>query len=162
MITAASVSATAWPPNAVIPVNISNSTQPNAQMSARRSTGLALACSGDIYAAVPSSTPSCVAIRLLVGDLEMSIVEMSPSSALARPKSRIFTVSSAATFMLAGFRSRWMIPRSCAYSTASAICRATRTDSSTGIGPALTRSASVGPSTNSITRARVLPESSSP
>ncbi len=28
------------------PVSISNSTQPNAQMSARRSTGLPLACSG--------------------------------------------------------------------------------------------------------------------
>ena len=50
-----------------------------------------------------------------------------------------------------------MIPRSCAYSSASAICLAIGNASSIGIGPCLIRSASVGPSTSSITRACVLP-----
>ena len=38
------------------------------------------------------------------------------------------------TLMLAGFRSRWMIPCSCAASSASAICFAMGSASSTGIG----------------------------
>ena len=41
-------------------------------MSARRSTGLPFACSGDMYAAVPRITPACVAMRLIVGELAMS------------------------------------------------------------------------------------------
>jgi hypothetical protein len=36
--------------------------------------------------------------------------------------------------MLAGFRSRWMMPCSCAAASASAICRATDSASSSGIG----------------------------
>ena len=40
-----------------------------------------------------------------------------------------------ATLMLAGFRSRWMMPCSCAASSASAICRAIGSASSSGIGP---------------------------
>src|SRR6516165_2868173 len=100
------------------------------------------------------------------------------SSALAKPKSRIFTVPSGLTFTLAGLRSRWMTPRSCAYSSPSVICLAMCKDSSSGMAdaapsppaplprkeggppeagrvrgcvPAM-RSASVGPPTNSITR----------
>lgn len=38
------------------------------------------------------------------------------------PKSRILTLPPAATLMFAGLRSRWMMPFSCAYSRASAIC----------------------------------------
>jgi hypothetical protein len=45
-MTRASVSETLSPSNARVPVSISYSTQPNAQMSARRSTGLPRACSG--------------------------------------------------------------------------------------------------------------------
>ena len=41
------------------------------------------------------------------------------------------------TLMFAGFRSRWMIPWSCAASSASAICRAMASASSSGIAPAL-------------------------
>jgi hypothetical protein len=41
---------------------------------------------------------------------------------LASPKSSTFTVPSDRTLMFAGFRSRWMIPCSCAASRASAIC----------------------------------------
>ena len=42
-------------------------------------------------------------------------------SALARPKSSTFTRPSGVTLTLAGFRSRWTMPFSCAYSSASAI-----------------------------------------
>jgi hypothetical protein len=41
---------------------------------------------------------------------------------------------------------------SCAASSASAICRAMASDSSNGIAPEAMRSASVGPSTSSMTR----------
>ena len=40
----------------------------NDQMSARLSTGLPRACSGDMYAAVPIMTPICVAAAVSVGD----------------------------------------------------------------------------------------------
>jgi hypothetical protein len=44
------------------------------------------------------------------------------SIAFARPKSSTFTTPSGVILMLAGFRSRWITPRSCAYFSASAIC----------------------------------------
>ena len=52
-------------------------------------------------------------------------------STVANPKSSTFTVPSARTLMFAGFRSRWMMPCSCAASSASAICRAIGSASST-------------------------------
>ena len=52
---------TVSPVNSRCPVSISKSTTPNDQMSPRLSTVLPLACSGDIYAAVPMITPICVA-----------------------------------------------------------------------------------------------------
>ena len=58
------------------------------------------------------------------------------SIAFARPKSSTFTVPSARTLMFAGFRSRWMIPCSCAASSASAICFAIGSASSSGIASA--------------------------
>ena len=64
--------------------------------------------------------------------------------------------------MLAGFRSRWMIPWSCAASSASQIWRAIGTASSRGRGPRAMRSASVGPSTSSSTSAGGSVESSNP
>ena len=45
-----------------------------------------------------------------------------PSRALARPKSRTLTLPSGVTFTLAGLRSRWTMPFSCASSRASATC----------------------------------------
>ena len=56
-------------------------------------------------------------------------------SAFARPKSSTFTVPSGRTLMFAGFRSRWMMPCSCAASSASAICLAIGSASSSGIAP---------------------------
>ena len=43
------------------------------------------------------------------------------SSDLASPKSSTFTVPSGRSLMFAGLRSRWMMPFSCAASSASAI-----------------------------------------
>lgn len=54
----AKVSLAVSPENAATPASISKRTQPNAQMSERRSTRLPRACSGDMYAAVPISTPA--------------------------------------------------------------------------------------------------------
>jgi len=48
--------------------SISYSTAPNAQMSARRSTDLPRACSGDMHAAVPRITPATVACAVSVGE----------------------------------------------------------------------------------------------
>ena len=81
----------------------------------------------------------------------------SSPAALARPKSRTFTAPSGVISILAGFRSRWTMPFSCAMSRASAICRAMSTRQR-GHGPCpRSRSASVRPldqlaSTSSSTR----------
>ena len=80
-------------------------------MSARLSTGLPRACSGDMYAAVPMITPICVAAPVSVGDCDGSPSGVV-SSALANPKSRTLTVPSSRTLMFAGFRSRWITPAS--------------------------------------------------
>ena len=89
--------------------------------------------------------PACViAGVVIVGDIETpDAAAPAGSIAFARPKSNTFTVPSARTLMLAGLRSRWMIPWSCAASSASAICLAMGSVSSTGIWPCATRSASV-------------------
>ena len=127
--TDAIVTATSSPANARRAVSISYRTQPNAQTSLRLSTTRPLACSGLMYAAVPSGTP----IWLIAGGFACFWAGAStngnadttelpvPMSALpgasrctstvssrgfARPKSRIFTVPSSWTLMLAGFRSR--------------------------------------------------------
>ena len=117
------ISGTSSPSNARRPASISKSTHPNAQISARLSTVLPRACSGDMYAAVPRIIPACVACSDSVGDIDaLAAAAPTGSIAFARPKSRTFTVPSARTLMLAGFRSRWMMPCSCAASSASAIC----------------------------------------
>ena len=78
-----------------------------------------------MYDAVPRITPACVAIALIVGECATFTDDAPSGSAIrARPKSSTFTLSSGVTLMLAGFRSRWTIPFSCAASSASAIWRA--------------------------------------
>ena len=66
----ASVSLTSSPSNGRLPVSISYSTQPNAQMSLRLSASRPFACSGDMYAAVPRITPTPVIMAgdVIVGD----------------------------------------------------------------------------------------------
>ena len=107
-------------------------------MSLRLSTALPRACSGLMYAAVPSimPTPVIIAGDVIVGDAVASMrPPLAGSSAFANPKSSTFTVPSGRTLIFAGFRSRWMMPCSWAASSASAICFAMGSASSTGIGP---------------------------
>src|SRR5215510_14539895 len=110
--TAASVSDTSLPSNARLPVSISNSTHPNAQMSLRLSAGRPFACSGDIYAAVPRRTPTPLmsAGDVIVGDNDngdgLVPAAADDSASLAKPKSSTFTELSGFTLMFAGFRSR--------------------------------------------------------
>ena len=86
-----------------------------------------------MYAAVPRMTPACDAIMLSVGEFAMCAAAGAVSIAFARPKSRTFTFSSGVILTLAGLRSRWTIPCSCAVSSASAICNAMRSASSIGM-----------------------------
>ena len=150
------------PSNALRPESISYSTAPKAQTSVRRSTALPRACSGDMYAAVPMTTPARVAAAVIVGECVASGEDRSAVIAFARPKSRTLTLPSGRSFTLAGFRSRWTIPFSCAASSAAAIWRAMPSASSMGIGPPAMRSASVSPSTSSSTSACAPPDSSRP
>ena len=93
--------------------------------------------------------PVIIAGLVIVGECRVLCRGVSPepeggSIAFASPKSSTLTVPSARILMLAGFRSRWMMPCSCAASRASAICLAIGSASSSGIGPCAMRSASVG------------------
>ena len=153
LITAASVSVTDSPRNAILPVSISYSTQPNAQMSARRSTALPFACSGDMYAAVPSRTPACVAIRLTVGELAMSMEDASPSSAFAKPEIEHLHRVVVRHLHVRGFQIAVHDPALVRVFERVADLLRDRQRLSIGIGPCLMRSASVGPSTSSITNA---------
>ena len=59
---------------------------------------------------------------VIVGDERAAEAAASTGSrAFARPKSSTLTVPSGRILMFAGFRSRWMMPCSCAASSASAI-----------------------------------------
>ncbi len=72
--------------------------------------------------------------EVIVGDAVTSWLPAdSGCASLANPKSSTFTTPSARTLMFAGLRSRWTIPCSCAASSASAICLAIGTASSSGI-----------------------------
>ena len=105
---------------------------------------------------MPRIIPACViAGVVIVGDID-TLADIAPagSIAFARPKSSTFTVPSARTLMFAGLRSRWMMPCSCAASSASAICFAIGSASSSGIAPRAMRCERSSPSTSSITRAR--------
>ena len=116
-----------------------------------------------MYAAVPRITPARVPSIVNVGEMDgLPTVRAGASSAFAKPKSSTFTWPSAVSFTFAGFRSRWMIPFSWAYSRASAICFAIGRVSSSAIARPPICSPSVGPSTSSITRARIPSDSSSP
>ena len=119
--TAASVSETVSPLKSFRPESVSWSTTPNAQISARRSTGLPRACSGLMYAAVPMTVPTAVPL-VRVGECEeLPCATDCVCNALARPKSKIFGVPSGVILRFAGFKSRWMTPLSCAVSSPSAI-----------------------------------------
>ena len=138
----------------------SKSTHPNAQMSVLRSSVSPRTCSGLMYGTVPTNLPCSV---IDSGSVAAAVPGDSPAGChgLARPKSRIFTSPRAVTITFAGFRSRWMIPASCAPSSPSAICVAMWSARSTGSGPARTLSASVSPSMSSSARKQTSPSCSS-
>ena len=76
-----------------------------------------------VRAACRGRRPSRVPPTVIVGDCVRSGRGVA-RAAFARPKSSTFTMPSGVILMLAGFRSRWTMPFSCAASSASAICRA--------------------------------------
>ena len=71
-------------------------------------------------------SPAWVIAGVVIGRRLRHAWRMAPagSIAFASPKSSTFTVPSDRTLMFAGLRSRWMMPCSCAASSASAICLA--------------------------------------
>ena len=83
--------------------------------------------------------PACVDWAVIVGEEVTSGDDPSGLSAFASPKSSTLTDPSGVRFTLAGFRSRWTMPFSCAASSASAIWRAISSASSTGTGPCAIR-----------------------
>jgi hypothetical protein len=107
--TDANVSLTSSPSNARLPVSISKSTHPNAQMSLRASASRPFACSGAMYAAVPSKVPTPVtnAGDVIVGDIDgdESAVGVAGVS-FANPKSSTLVWPSAVSATFEGFRSR--------------------------------------------------------
>ena len=108
---------------------------------------------GDMYAAVPRMIPACVAILVSVGEFATCLRprrlrRLSPDRNRASSLRRRVV-----TFTFAGFRSRCTIPRSCAYSSASQICLAMAELRQPESDRTWMRSASVAPSTSSITSA---------
>ena len=116
---------TVSPPNSRRPVSISYSTTPNAQMSARLSAVRPRACSG---AHVSGGAENHALLRHRRRQHRRARQRHCGAAAArrwrdhrARPKSSTFTTSSSRRLMFAGLRSRWMMPASCAASSASAI-----------------------------------------
>ena len=70
---------------------------------------LLCACSGDMYTTVPRILPSAVACG--AGPSAVSVWRLSDDCCFASPKSRTFTRPSCPTITLAGFESRWVMPR---------------------------------------------------
>ena len=79
-------------------------------MSERASTGLPSACSGDMYAGVPTMCPSASPIAWASRRRDVP----TSNSTFARPKSSTLTRPSSLTMTLAGLRSRCVIPCWCA------------------------------------------------
>jgi hypothetical protein len=119
-------------------------------MSARLSTPIPRACSGAMYAAVPTTAPAKV-IGEAAGDDACSTPGEAASDSLAKPKSSTLTPPSGRIFTLAGLRSRWTMPFSCAAASAAAICAPSEMASLAFSGPRRIRSARVSPSTYSAT-----------
>ena len=130
-ITAYIVERRSPPSNSLRPVSISCRITPADHRSARASVGSPIACSGAIYAAVPSVVPGVVSSGL-------------PCS-FASPKSRIFRTPRPWKIRFPGLMSRCTMPCACASASPRASCSATPTASPDVIGPRAIRSASVGP-----------------
>ncbi len=115
-------------------------------MSDRGSSGRPSICSGDMYGIVPSTVPS------LVCAIVSSVPAPDKSATFARPKSRILMRPLRVTITLAGFRSRWTMPFSCAAASPSASSSAIVMSASTGSPSGGIFLSSDAPSTSSIVR----------
>ena len=89
-------------------------------MSERASISPPRACSGDMYPAVPITTPGVVCARSAVSSSDSRAG--STSLSFARPKSRIFTRPSFVMNTFSGFRSRWTMPLAWAAASPDATC----------------------------------------
>ena len=131
---------------------------------AARSASRPFACSGLMYAAVPSMTPRWIRDGLVIVGLtvaasaghdirlhDLGQAEVEQLHRAVRPQLDVGGLEIAMDDALLVRRFE-----------AAAICRAIGTASSSGIGPAQMRSASVGPSTSSRTSARTPSASSTP
>ncbi len=135
------IAITLSPSKAGLPVRHSWRMQPSAKTSARASRTRALpACSGAMYAGVPTTVPLRVA-RIDVGSL-------------ARPKSTILACSSAppARSTLPGLRSRWITPRAWSAPSASARREPSATVSAMDSGERRMRLTRSSPSIHSMAR----------
>ncbi len=115
---------TVVPGNGSAPVQSWYNTHPRLNKSPGASTSSPRACSGDMYAGVPTAVPGLVMCT-------------SWLSVRASPKSRILTLPmGASSQMLAGLMSRWTRPRLWAAARPAAISRPSRsTRSSDGLCP---------------------------
>ena len=99
-------------------------------MSVRASTSCPRACSGDMYAGVPTTTPASVfstaCVCLGVGDLRRR------GASFASPKSSTFTNPSGRSITFSGLMSRWTMPAACAALSAAATWIAMSSDSRIG------------------------------
>ena len=153
------ITAVVAPRNGTAPVAISYSTAPKLKRSLRTSSSSPRACSGDIYATVPTAVPGLVrSASLIIGescvDAEMFAPRVSSDDlriCLARPKSKILACPRVVTNKFAGLMSRWTMPLECAASSASAISIPNSSSNSISNGRPDILCFSVAPSRNSMT-----------
>ena len=130
------------PPNGDSPVRHSKSTAPSANTStAGVSSRSPRACSGAMYAGVPSTTPVLVIAA-----------ETDPRRAMPKSSSATLSTAPPRRNRLLGLRSRWTTPRACADASASAAQRRSVRLSATVSDPRWRRCARSSPSSHSITR----------
>ena len=109
-----------FPSNALRPVSISNSTQPNANRSVRASASRPSICSGAMYWKVPRIVPAAVTPAAgVVGIIDKPLTATTGALVFASPKSSSFAPAFV-SMTLPGLRSRWTMPARCAASSAEA------------------------------------------
>ncbi len=147
----ASMTATVFAPsNGRRPARSSQSSTPSEKTSVRASTSRPRACSGDMYATVPSTAPGAERVGSTPIGLQVLLPSPGTGRNAARPKSRTFTCPLPSTMTLPGLMSRWTTPRACAAARASATCRTISTVSGTSGARSLRNAESVRPATYSI------------
>ena len=117
-------------------------------MSVRASTSCPRACSGDMYAAVPTTTPASVfSTRCVLSAPAISAVD---TASFASPKSSTFTKASGRSITFSGLMSRCTMPDACAALRAAATWIAMSSAARIDSRVVASRRRSVSPSTYSI------------